>query len=86
MKPAAGSGTASLEIDGSGEVIVSGNVASSITTNYINTGWIFTTDAGKSVQAVYDNLGGDTVVSVVPEPATIGLLGFGALSLIRCKK
>jgi hypothetical protein len=41
---------------------------------------LYTWDAGKTYSMSYEN------VSVVPEPATIGLLGLGALSLLRRKR
>lgn len=49
---------------------------------YIGNGWIHTTDAGKWIDASYDATWNETVVTAIPEPATltmVALLGGGLL-------
>jgi len=54
---------------------------------YIGNGWIYTSDAGNTISAVYDGTWNETVVTsvVIPEPATVILLSLGGL-LLRRKK
>jgi len=50
--------------------------------SYIGSGWIHTTDSGKWIDATYDATWNETVVTAIPEPATLGmvvLLGGGML-------
>ena len=50
--------------------------------SYIGSGWIHTTDSGKWIDATYDDTWNETVVTAIPEPATLGmvvLLGGGML-------
>ena len=78
----------SLDISGSAKVIVNGDITGSVRT-WVQSNWI-TADSGDStVNYQYYTTGqyaGKTVISNVPEPASICLLGLGALSLIRRKK
>jgi hypothetical protein len=77
-----------LDISGMAKVIVNGDVTGNVGT-WAGLGWI-TADGGESdVQYAYCTSGqyaGKTVIGVIPEPATISLLGFGAFCLIRRKK
>ena len=50
--------------------------------SYIGSGWIHTTDSGKWIDATYDDTWNETVVTAIPEPATltmVALLGGGML-------
>ena len=69
--------------DGSGTVQVFGD-DKNIIQGYIDNGWI-TSDLGGAAVDLTTNPGYTTVYAVVPEPATMALLGLGAL-LLRKKK
>ncbi len=75
-----GTGTASLEISGTGKLILNGD-QTTLVQGYIDNGWI-----NDNVQMSLTMNPGKTTVYVIPEPATICLLGLGALSLMRRKK
>jgi hypothetical protein len=83
-----GTGTASLQLSGTGQFKILGDLTGSSSilnaagTGYITQGWI--TAMGGTLHENFS--GGYTTLSVVPEPATICLLGIGALSLTRRKK
>jgi len=79
------SGTAYMNITGSGKVIINGDKTGVIAT-YISKGWLM--GNGNDYDILYDynisNAGRTTMY--VPEPATICLLAIGALSLLRRRK
>ncbi len=52
---------------------------------YIGNSWIHTTDSGKWIDATYNATWDETVVSAIPEPATLGLFGLlgGGMLWIR---
>ena len=79
------SGTAYMNITGSGKVIIGGDKTGVIAT-YISKGWLM--GNGNDYDILYDynisNAGKTTIY--VPEPATICLLAIGALSLLRRRK
>jgi hypothetical protein len=90
MKPAGGAGTVLLDITGSGKIVINGNVVGTIE-SYISSGLIKTGGAGYS--DFYDaggsvtyNIGTDKTTLMVPEPATICMLGIGIFGLIRRRK
>lgn len=78
-----GSGTASLVITG-GSIVLKGNDEATIT-GYIDDGW-FSTENGWEIMISYDDLEDTTTVYAVPEPATVCLLGLGAVALLRRNK
>jgi hypothetical protein len=80
MKPAGGTGVVSLDLSGTGKIIVAGDLTARIN-QYIGDGWI-----NDNVQVSLTMNPGKTTLFVVPEPTTLCLLGIGALSLIRRKK
>jgi hypothetical protein len=73
----------SLEING-GTLVLNGNDEAAVDA-LISSGLVTTSLAGYIVDAVYDGTN-TTVSAVVPEPATICLLGFGVLGLLSKKK
>jgi len=68
----------SLTISGSGKIIVTGNLSDRIL-GYQGAGWI-------NEEAVVTYNAGTNRTTITPEPATLCLLGIGALSLIRRKR
>ncbi len=80
MKPAGGAGIVSLSLSGTGKIIVTGDKTTTIQ-GYIDNGWI-----NDNVQMSLTMNPGSTTLYVIPEPATICLLGLGMLSLIRRRK
>jgi hypothetical protein len=94
MKPFGGTGTASLDMSGGGggggaKIIITGDKTAAIY-GYIDNGWIKTNgvawelDGGVNANVSYD--AGTNKTTIIPEPATLCLLGLGALSLIRRKR
>jgi hypothetical protein len=83
MKPAGGTGTVSLDISGTGKIIINGDKTAAIY-GYIDSGWIKTNGVAWDNYdwVTYDG----TKTTIIPEPATICLLGIGALSLLRRRK
>jgi hypothetical protein len=79
------SGTAYMDITGSGKVIINGDKTGKVAT-YIANGWLM--GNGNDYDILYDygitNPGKTTIY--VPEPTTICLLSIGALSLLRRRK
>jgi hypothetical protein len=80
-----GIGTALLDITGSGKLVINGDARTTID-GYIDNGWI------KSNGVTIDNYsilsydaGTNKTTMMVPEPATICLLGIGLFGLIRRK-
>ena len=85
MKPAGGTGTALLDITGSGKIVITGDKVATIQ-GYIDNGWIKTNGvAWMDYSHVYYDAGANKTI-LTPEPATMCLLGLGAMSLIRRKK
>ena len=73
-------------IDNSGVLKVNGNQTNSTTDlmTYIDNGWIYTT-APKTIIATYNDTWDETVVTAIPEPATLGLLAILGLAFLRRK-
>jgi hypothetical protein len=78
-----GSGTASLVITG-GSIVLKGD-DTAVITGYIDDGWL-STNEGWEIMTSYDDLEDTTTVYAVPEPATVCLLGLGAMALLRRNK
>ena len=72
-----------LNINGSGVVVVGGNRVNQAN-DYFDLGKI-ASDLG-AIEAVYTVDGDFTTITAIPEPATMSLLGLGALALLRKKK
>jgi hypothetical protein len=83
MRPIAGSGTAKLDVSGSGKIVITGDKVALIE-GYIDNGWLYSGGVQQTDYSMVSLVGGNTVIA--PEPATLCLLGLGALSLIRRKK
>jgi hypothetical protein len=71
-----------------GTLIYDGDMTA--TTSYLWTGGItpgkVVAAEGKTLQLVYDSVANQTIVTAVPEPATLALLAVGALGLIRKRR
>jgi hypothetical protein len=74
-----------LNINGSGVVSKTGDFVN-VFNGYIAAGLISGNGVVGNVQAVYDADDLKTYVTAIPEPATVALLGLGALGLLRKKK
>jgi len=86
MRPAGTTGTPTtlLDISGGGKVVLNGDVVATVL-GYRDNGWILS--GGEEFLdewVTYD--AGTNKTTLVPEPATLCLLGLGALSLIRRKR
>jgi hypothetical protein len=79
---AMGVGNAHIYMSGNGQIILAGDKTGTVSP-WLN-GLISTSEVGKTIAA--NIVGGNTVISVVPEPATICLLGLGVLGLLRRNK
>jgi len=85
MNPS-GLGTASMDITGTGQLIIDGDETPAII-GYIGNGWL--TGYGSEDDILYDynvTNTGKTTVWAVPEPATICFLAIGAFGLIRRRR
>ncbi len=80
MKPVGGSGIVLLNLSGSGKIIIDGDKTAAIT-QYMDDGWI-----NGEVQYDYNISNPGKTTLFIPEPATLCLLGIGALSLLRRRK
>jgi len=87
MRPAGGTGTVSLNLSGTGKIIINGDKTQVVEgpdndlLDWIDNGWI-----NPEVLYDYDISNPGKTTLYVPEPATVCLLGIGALSLLRRKK
>jgi len=84
MKATAGTGTVELDIWGS-KIVITGDKTVAIQ-GYIDNAWI---KSNGVAWTLYDNVSydvGTNKTTIIPEPATLCLLGLGALSLIRRKR
>lgn len=69
-----------LYLEGTAEVVFGGNLLSDEDLNsYIDNNWIYGDGVAGDVQLSYNSLDDETVLSVIPEPATIGLFGLSAV-------
>jgi hypothetical protein len=85
MNPS-GLGTASMDITGTGQLIIDGDETLAVD-GYISNGWL--TGYGNEDDIMYDfddTNPGKTTVWAIPEPATICILAIGAFGLIRRRK
>jgi len=80
MKVTAGTGTVSLNMSGDAEIIITGD-KTALVAQYMDNGWI-----NEEVLYDYDGRNPGKTTLYIPEPATLCLLGFGALSLLRRKR
>ena len=76
-------GTGLIDISGSGTLVLKGDDSAAVAT-FIANGWI--TGNGEEDNLNVSLVEGDTVVTAIPEPATISILAFGALGLFRRRK
>ena len=80
--------SAYMDISGNAMVIINGNKTANIS-NWVGLNWITANGGDSTVNYQYYTTGqyaGKTVISAVPEPTTICLVGLGALSMLRRKK
>jgi len=84
MKVTAGTGTVSLDITGDARVVINGDKRTKVN-GYIDNGWIRSNGVEITYADVTYNPGTDRT-TIIPEPATLCLLGIGALSLLRRKR
>jgi len=73
-----------LDLSGSGQVVLNGDQVATVL-GYRDNGWILTGGAEFPDEWVTYNAGTNKT-TLVPEPATLCLLGIGALSLLRRRK
>jgi len=79
------SGTAYMNITGSGKVIITGDKTVEVAT-YISKGWLMGNENDYEILYDYNISNPGKTTIYVPEPATICLLAIGALSLLRRRK
>lgn len=74
-----------LDISGTAKIIITGDKTAAVQ-GYIDNGWIYSNGVAIDNYSIvsYDAGTGKTTIAV-PEPATVCLLGLGALSLLRRK-
>ncbi|RLF05351.1 MAG: hypothetical protein DRJ64_05700 [Thermoprotei archaeon] len=72
-----GSGSGTINFSGDGEIISDANQVDEVQ-GWIDNGWI--------TNAQVNFVGGKTVISQIPEPATLTLLGLGAVAMLRRKR
>jgi hypothetical protein len=70
-------------LNGSGKITLPGDFTGVMNDTYIPT---YVTGDGVLGNAIAELVEGNTVVTVIPEPATLSLLGLGALALLRKRK
>jgi hypothetical protein len=80
-----GTGTALLDITGSGKLVITGDKRT-VVEGYIDNGWIYSNGVEWTDYAWVSYNAGTDKTTIIPEPATLCLLGIGALSLIRRKR
>ena len=82
-----GLGTKLLDITGSGKLVLTGN-QTVLVDGYIDNGWIKTNGVALDSLGIYStyNSGSNKTTLVIPEPATLCLLGIGILGLLRRRK
>jgi len=87
MRPAGGTGIVSLNLSGTGKIIINGDKTQVVVgpdndlVDWIDSGWI-----NPEVLYDYDISNPGKTTLYIPEPATLCLLGIGALSLLRRRK
>ena len=74
---------AHLDIRNDGTLIIAGDRVD-LVNGFVTSGWITGYDVSSQVSVVLD--GTNTVVTAIPEPTTITLLGLGGLALLRRKR
>lgn len=72
----------SINLVGTGRIELPGDKSGAFNNHYIPDGYMFGDGIAGNVDASYDADLDRTIVTVIPEPATLGLLGFGALGLL----
>jgi hypothetical protein len=76
--------TSLLDIRDAAKIVINGDIRTKVQ-GYIDNGWIKSNGVTIDDYSILSYSGGKTIIAV-PEPATMCLLGLGALSLIRRKK
>lgn len=77
-------GTAHIDISGTGKLVLSNATSVATVQTWIDNGWLTVNGADTDYSVIsFDS--GTGLTTVTPEPATLCLLGLGALSLIRRK-
>ena len=75
-----------INISGTGELRVRGNLASAIQTQYVDTGKIVGFGGSGSVVVTYDSGLNKTILTAIPEPGSILLLGIAGLGLLGWRR
>ena len=75
-----------IDISGTGQLRVRGNLASAIQSQYVDTGKIVGYGGSGSVVVTYDSGLNRTILTAIPEPGALGLLGLTGLGFLMRRR